>query len=60
MGHFFPKFLKHFHCMPEMMKHEDFPEMKKEMLELYKQFLEIQLKHVDKKLEKLSEETNEQ
>jgi hypothetical protein len=32
--------------MPEMMEHEEIPELKKEMLELYKKFLEAQLKHI--------------
>lgn len=45
--------------MPEMMGHEEFPELKKEMLELYKKFLETQIKHIDKQLEKAAEEKKE-
>jgi len=59
MGHFCSKFLKHFHCMPEMMGKEDFPELKKNCLELYKKFLEAQIKHIDKKLEMVAEEKTE-
>ncbi|MFX1521246.1 MAG: hypothetical protein ACFFCD_15135 [Promethearchaeota archaeon] len=57
--HLLPKFFKHLHFMPEMMGHEEFPELKKEMLELYKKFLETQIKHIDKQLEKAAEEKKE-
>ncbi len=53
MEHLFPKFLKHFHCMPEIMGKEDFPELKKDFLELYRKLLEAQIKHIDRKLEKI-------
>jgi hypothetical protein len=58
IGHILPHFVKHFHCMPEMMGHEEFPEIKKEMLELYKKFLEMQIKHIDNQL-KTAEEKDE-
>jgi len=59
MEHLFPKFLKHFHCMPEIMGKEDFPELKKDFLELYKKLLEAQIKHIDRKLEKIEEVAEE-
>ncbi len=59
IGHWPPKFFKHFCFMPEMMEKEEFPEMKKELLQLYKKFLEMQIKHIDKKL-KAAEEKKEE